>query len=362
MSHAPDFARRSADIPPPPADAASPKLGHGETWAFGAHVSVVGLFLLTLVVCLELARPIILPLVAAVVVGTMFAPLARYADRHRLPSWAFALLVLLMLIALIQLATMLIAQPIVDMIGKAPEHLASLQAKLDALEARVPGLRAVQDSITRGIDVSQAFQPLLAFLTPAVGEIVLFLLTLFFFLVGRIQFRRQLVLVFRNQEARLSVLRILNDVEHSLTRYICTVSVINLGVGLVTGLGAFALGLPRPLLWGVFAFVCNFVPYLGPAIVTFTLFAVGALTFPHLPQAFVPPAAFVAFTTLEGHLLTPNIVGHNLTLNPFAVFLSLAFWTWLWGAVGGFLSVPFLIVGVVVFTHLVSEPENKLPA
>jgi predicted PurR-regulated permease PerM len=327
----------------------------------GAQASTVGLFLIALIVCLELARPILLPVVAAIIVGTMFGPLTRRADSYGLPSWLSAALVLVALVVLLQLAMILVSQPIADVIGKAPDHLAALQVKLNALEAHIPGLHAMQESIARGIDVSQFLQPVLGFLTPALGEIMLFLLTLFFFLVGRVQFRRQLVLIFRSQDVRLSVLRILNDVERRLTRYICTVSLINLGVGAVTGLGAFAVGLPRPLLWGVFAFVCNFVPYLGPALVTFTLFAVGVLTFPLLPQAFVAPALFVAFATLEGHLVTPSIVGHNLTLNPFAVFLSLAFWTWLWGAIGGFLSVPFLIIAVVAFNHLVFEPENKLP-
>jgi predicted PurR-regulated permease PerM len=59
--------------------------------------------------------------------------------------------------------------------------------------------------------------------------------------------------------------------------------------------------------------------------------------------------------------VTPNIVGRRLTLNPLGVFLSLAFWTWLWGPIGAFLSVPFLIFGLVIVRHLLVADDVELP-
>jgi predicted PurR-regulated permease PerM len=91
------------------------------------------------------------------------------------------------------------------------------------------------------------------------------------------------------------------------------------------------------------------------------LLAVGLVTFPTLGYALLPPAAFVALTTLEGHFVTPTILGQRLTLNPLAVFLALAFWTWLWGAMGAFLAVPLLIVALVIFDHLFPSDDIKLP-
>jgi len=92
------------------------------------------------------------------------------------------------------------------------------------------------------------------------------------------------------------------------------------------------------------------------------LFAAGLISFPSLAYASLAPLLFVALTTIEGHVITPNIVGRRLTLSPLGVFLSLAFWTWLWGPVGAFLSVPFLILGLVIARHLLGEVEGELPA
>src|SRR5579883_171990 len=76
-------------------------------------------------------------------------------------------------------------------------------------------------------------------------------------------------------------------------------------------------------------------------------FLTPAISFPSLAHALIAPALFVGSTTLGRHVATPNIVGRRLTLNPHGVFPSLAFWTWLWRPIGAFLSVPFLIFGLI---------------
>jgi predicted PurR-regulated permease PerM len=90
----------------------------------------------------------------------------------------------------------------------------------------------------------------------------------------------------------------------------------------------------------VLAFVFNYVPYIGPAVMVFLLFCVGLVIFPSLGYALIAPIFFAALTTIEGHFVTPNIVGRNLSLSPLIVFLALAFWTWLWGPIGAFLATP----------------------
>jgi len=211
------------------------------------------------------------------------------------------------------------------------------------------------------IDVAAVAQPLLGFLTPAIGELLIFFATLFFFLLDRSQLRKHIILVFNHQDDRLRAIRIINDIEHNLTLYIGTVTVINLAIGVITAGGAWLIGLPNPVLLGAIAFLCNYIPYIGPAFVVVVLFAVGFVSFPSIAYAGVAPLLFVALTTIEGHFVTPNIVGRRLTLNPLAVFLSLAFWTWLWGPVGAFLSVPFLIFGLVIVNHLIIEDETEIP-
>jgi predicted PurR-regulated permease PerM len=130
---------------------------------------------------------------------------------------------------------------------------------------------------------------------------------------------------------------------------------------LVTVVLTWAVGLPNPLLWGVLAGVLNYVPYLGPAIVTGTLGVVGLLTFPTLGEAIVAPAIFLAIVSIEGQFLTPALMGRRLELNPFAVFLGIAFCTWLWGPVGAFVAVPLLIALRVTLGHALADDKPDLP-
>jgi predicted PurR-regulated permease PerM len=105
----------------------------------------------------------------------------------------------------------------------------------------------------------------------------------------------------------------------------------------------------------------NYIPYLGPACMALMLFAVGLVTFSSFGEVLIAPALLIALTTLEGHLITPTVLGRHLTLNPLAVFLAIAFWTWLWGPLGAFLAVPLLIVALVIQGHVFPADEIKLP-
>jgi predicted PurR-regulated permease PerM len=205
-------------------------------------------------------------------------------------------------------------------------------------------------------------QPALLVVTPAIGQTFIFFGTLFFMLLGRARLRRVLIAFFDEREARLRTLKILNDIEHNMTGYLSVVAVINIAIGICGGFAAWVAGLPDPIAWAVLGFILNFIPYIGALIMEAALFMVGLVTFPTLTHALLAPLIFLALATLEGHFITPSIMGRRLTLNPLTVFLSLVFWTWLWGPVGAFLAVPLLIMALVVVDHLFPEDELELPA
>lgn len=334
----------------------------------GAQLALIGIFVLLLGGVLIYARGILLPVVAAVVVGAMISPLERTADRYGIPAWLFALTTVLIMLGLVQVAAVLLSGSILEWIQHAPEITEALKAKLQFFDVGFSAFRRIRNAVSPGaaetplqIDMAAVVQTTLAFLTPAMGELLIFFATLFFYLFSRSDLRRSLILVFENQDMRLRVIRILNEVERDLTRYIGMVTLINIGVGIISAAGAFLLGLPNAPLIGALAFVCNFVPYVGPAFVVLVLFGVGLIHYPTLGLSFIPPLLFVGLTTVEGHFVTPGILGRSLTLNPFAVFLGLTFWTWLWGPIGAFLSVPFLIIGMAVVEHLDDKHEVELP-
>jgi predicted PurR-regulated permease PerM len=334
-------------------------------WRQAAQLATVGIFIIMFGAFLDLARPVVMPIVAAAVFGTMLGPLARFAGKRGIPAWVFAIATVGFFLLLLQVITVMVSAPLADWIGRAPELIKVIKSKLDALQSGLAAFHRLQ-SVLGGspgmkIDLAGMVQPAVVFLTPAIGELLIFVTTLLFVLLDRDDLRKHMILLFKDQEDRLRVIRILNDVERNLSRYIGTVTAINLALGAITAVGAWLLGFKTPLLFGAMAFVCNYVPYIGPAIVTVVLFAVGLISFPSLAYAALAPALFVALTTFEGHVITPNIVGRRLTLNPLGVFLSLAFWTWLWGPVGAFLSMPFLIFGLVIVRHLLVAEDGELP-
>ena len=359
------------DSTPLPVKEPEPPLGLMEDlWSPAAQMATVGIFVIMLGACLYLCRPVLLPIVAATVIGTTLAPIVKAGARHGVAPWVTAIALGAGLLVLAGIAVTLLASPVSEWIAKAPEIGATVKQKLYVLDRPLAALRELQDVLmpaggptTVAVESSHLgmVTPVVAFVTPALTEATLFFVTLIFFLATQIDFRRYMVSIFATREAKLRFLRISNEIEEYLGSYVAVVTLINFGLGVVVALGAWLFGLPSPIMLGILAAGLNYLPYIGAACVTLILLAVGLVTFPSLGFAFVPPAAFVALATVEGQFITPAVLGHRLTLNPLVVLLALAFWAWLWGPIGAFLAVPLTIVGLVTLHHLFPPEEDKLP-
>ncbi len=333
-----------------------------------AQLAVIGIFVILLVAALSLARPVLLPVTAAFVVTLMLGPASVYADRLRVPKVLTAVVLWLLVAGVFYGLIMLLSAPVVDWVGKAPEIGRNIQDKLRLFDGPLAALRDLRNALLPseegkgvGIDLMSIVQPAVSIVTPAIGQLVIFFGALFFMLLGRAVFRQEAVAFFRAREARLRVLKILNEIERNLTGYLSVVALINLSMGVLGGLIAWAVGLPDPVAWGVLAFVLNFIPYLGSLLVEAAMFMVGLVSFPTLTLAVVAPVLYLACATLEGEFVTPSVVGRKFTLNPLMVFLALVFWAWLWGPVGAFLATPLLIMGLAAFVHLFPKHEPELP-
>jgi predicted PurR-regulated permease PerM len=128
-----------------------------------------------------------------------------------------------------------------------------------------------------------------------------------------------------------------------MARYLGTIAMINVGLGVATTALAWAFDLPTPVLWGVMAGLFNFIPYAGSAVTLVVLTIVGILTHDSLGPALGVAAAYLGLTTLEGQVVQPLALGRRLALSPLIVFLGLWLWGWLWGVAGLFLATPILI-------------------
>ena len=339
-----------------------------DIWASAAQAATVGIFVIMLWACLYVCRPILLPIAAAFVIGATLAPLVKAAARHGVSPWITATLLGVGLLAMAGTAVTLFAKPATELMAKAPEIGASIKQKFYVLDPPLAAIRELQQLFLSAGRSTVAVEPqlgivtpVLAFATPAVLQLMLLFVTLIFFLAAQVDFRRYMVSFFTTRNAKLRFIRIANDVEQNLASYLAIITVINSCLGIVVATGAWLFGLPSPILFGLLAMVLNYVPYIGAVCTTAILFGVGLVTFPSFAYALVPPAAFVIVAIIEGQFITPTVLGHQLTLNPLAVLLALAFWSWLWGPMGAFLAVPLTIIGLVLLHHLFPPDESKLP-
>jgi predicted PurR-regulated permease PerM len=342
-------------------------------WRVMAQAATIVMAALLFGAFLFLARSLFLPVLCAVIVGMTFGPVVGWAIRRGVPGWLAALLIVLLLICVMNLAVMTLAQPISELIGRAQELGSAIKDKLHILDRPLAALYELQTALGMGrtgtgVEVAPArvLEGILTVLTPAavqlVMQLVLFFGTLFFFILGRTGIRAYAVNWFSSREARLRALKILNDIETNLSGYLIVVTGINLALGVVATAMAYLMGLPAPLLWGALAFGLNYIPYVGPGIMYVLFFIIGLLTFPTLTGALLPPGVYMAITLVEGQFLTPLIIGRAvLQVHPLTIFLAIAFWAWLWGPVGAFVATPILIVAHVALNHLYPQQRADIP-
>jgi predicted PurR-regulated permease PerM len=177
-------------------------------------------------------------------------------------------------------------------------------------------------------------------LLAGVGET---LVLLYLLLASGDVFLQKLVRVMPTFGDKKRVVEISHEIQQNISKYLFSVSLINLGLGLLVGGGLHIMGVPNAAMWGILVAVLNFVPYFGPVAGILLLATVGLLTFDALWQAVLPPAWYLLLHLLEANLVTPVLLGRRFTLNPVVIFVSLIFWTWLWGVPGALLSVPILV-------------------
>ena len=344
-----------------------------DAWARASQVSLIGLFVIAVLWCTYVASPVIVPVLLAWVIATIVLPVVKWLHGHKVPRVLAVIAVTFGLIMMILGLLFILSTPLTFWLGRATELSMLIKQKLQTMgqplalldEARKalnavaaggaqPALKVEQESAT-------VVTTLFAVLTPAVSQFILFIGALVFYLVYQTRLRNTAVLLLGDRETRLVMLRILNDVDENMTKYFGTFTIVNICLGAGTALLTWAVGLPNPLLWGVLAGVLNYIPYIGPATVSATLAVVGLLTYPSLGEALVAPLIFIGVVTIEGHFLTPAFMGRSLELNPFAVFLAIAFCTWLLGPIGAFLAVPLLMALTVTLGHAFAEEKPDLP-
>ena len=341
-----------------------------DAWGWAERVSVIGLFALALCYTAFVVQEILVPVVLAWVVGAILKPIVDWAERHGIPRLIGVIAAAILALVIVLCIIGLLSTPFTYWIGRTTELAALIKEKLQLLSHPLAIFGAISHALSEisggsapttvpSLDTSSIVRAIISTLTPVLTEFVLFFFAMIFWMLYADEIKSGIAYVFSGKQARKIAHNILDDAESNVSRYFGTLAIVNVCLGTVAAGLAWAVGLPHPFLWGVLAATLNFIPYLGPAVMVGTLFVIGLMSFSTIGHALIAPLAWIGVTTLEGQFITPTIIGHRLILNPFLVFLSIAFWAWMWGPLGAFLAVPLLISAVVVQRHLSSYSATR---
>src|SRR5690606_13761371 len=189
------------------------------------------------------------------------------------------------------------------------------------------------------------------------AQILIFLASLYFFVATREHIRISVLSLCIARRMRWRTAHSFRDVELKVSRYLLSITIINFCVGCAVTILMWVIGMPSPLLWGDMAALLNYIPYVGQGVMIVVLLAVGLGTRTGLEQILLPALCYLGVNFVEGQIVTPHLIGRTLTLNPFLIFLSITFWIWAWGPIGGFVAVPTLLIAQSMLAHaLPSKP------
>lgn len=320
-----------------------------------------GLFL-ALPFVLSIGSVVFLPLVTAVLLTILLSPLADRLARFGLPNVIASLGAILVFMGALMLALALILQPALDLFDQIPEISGRVGQRFEDLRGEFEWLAIANAEIAKVMGETGTSQVVLAtpslleeiaFATPSVVVSVLIMMLMAFFMIeARVRMRRHLLFDRASFGSSVKAARAIREVQDRVAAYIMTVGCINAGVGVVVALGAWALGVDAPIMWGGLAMILNFIPYIGPLAMTALLALFGLGTAETVWLGMIPALAYLGLNAIEGNVLTPSILGARFTMSPVMILIALSYFTWIWGVPGALMSVPILLTITALFDHI----------
>jgi predicted PurR-regulated permease PerM len=327
-------------------------------------ITQVTLIIFSGMVVLYFGRPVIMPVVFSMVAATALSPIMRWLGKCHVPPALGAAIVLGVFAGAVGFGAARLAAPAMDWIGETPDHMTQLRqrvhtlfrpaARISKAAAAVNNLGNSDEEKTQAVQVRDGPGTARVInwtggLFASVGET---LVLLYLLLASGDLFLQKIVSISATFHDKRRAVEISHEIEGNITHYLFTVSLINICLGCLVGGGLYFLGVPNAAMWGVLAAVLNYVPYFGPCVGIIVLAVMGLVTFDTLPRALLPPLWYALVHGTESNFITPILLGRRFTLNPVIIFISLIFWTWLWGVAGALLSVPILVAVKVICDHV----------
>lgn len=321
----------------------------------------MGLFL-ALPFVLSIGSVVFLPLTAAVVLSIILAPMADRLAGWGLPNLLASFLALAISAAALVLLLATMLQPALDtfdqlpsMARKAAQQVSQLRGDLGWINdlnrqlLRLVGRTPSREVVLAGPSVLEQ----LAIATPVfVLEVLLTVLMSFFMIESRMRMRSRLLNNPAHPKSGLKAARMIREVQDLVGSYMATVGIINLAVGVIVALGAWALGFNAPVMWGGLAALLNFLPYVGPVAMMLVLSLVGIANSETFVAGLVPMLLYLGLHLVEANLVTPAVLGRRFTLNPVLILVAISYFYWIWGVIGALLAMPILLILTALFHHV----------
>lgn len=332
-------------------------------------VMLTGLFLLAMLAFLYFAQQLILPIVVAVLVNFLLSPIVRWMRRLGVPRPIGGVLIVAVLMSAAGFGIYTLTIPATRFADQARHRVDSLKEKLreaaEPIERVQETAQEVKEATTEP-DTAPAvtvrgpglLEAAFGYVQSAGAGLLAALILLLFLVCSDEMFLHKLVRVLPTLHDKRLAVEIVRQIERDVSYYLGTITLINIGLGTTAGLLFWLFDVPSPALWGVLVGCLNFIPYLGPGLAMMVVGIVGLITFEGLLWAGAPPLIVLGLNIIEANIVTPVTVGNRLNLNPVVIFLSLAFWGFLWGIAGMIIAVPVLVVFKTLCDHV--EPLEPI--
>ncbi len=360
------------DVPEPSSGAgqedAQPDIGKlGEALRDRVEIrslAITGLFVLAAFYTMYFARAFFLPIVLAVLLDFLLSPLIRGMKRLRIPEPLGAALVIVALLGTAGATIYGLVGPAREWAGRLPESMRAAEERLSKLRGPVEQVSKTAEQVEEATTLDQPETQEVVVKGPSLTErlfgttqtivasTIEVVILLYFLLAAGDLFLQKLIKVLPQFRDKKKAVTIARETEASISTYLVTVTLMNIGLGLTVAAAMYLLGMPNPILWGAMAALAEFVPYLGATALVAVLTLAGLVTFDQAGQALLVPATYLAVNVLQSQFIYPLVLGHRLTLNPVAILVGLVFWWWIWGIPGAFLAVPLLATFKIFCDHI----------
>jgi predicted PurR-regulated permease PerM len=325
------------------------------------------LIALALIPLCYFASSVILPIVLALVGAMVLKPAVVWLARWHIPRALGALLILGIFFSAIILGFVELSGPAMKWMNDAPQKFSQLQQRAEKMFPTQKITQAINsfDKIAESksadgkapkvteveVKSSSSTGKALTLTGGLLASLLETVVLLYMLMVLGDEYLHK-ILDGTNRAHERDILKISQEIQQTISKYMMTVTMINAVLGIAVAGGLYFMGVPNAALWGLMAFLLNYIPYFGPAVGIIIVGLIGILTIDSFPLNILPLAWYLALHLAEADWITPVLLGRRFTLSPIVIFVFLMFWTWMWGPLGALLSVPILMSLKVVCSHV----------